>query len=183
MTNPAYFKGLMPVDWGVNEAVPFKLLEPALQTDTTEGKASPPAHNRALLDPGRCHLEIIIAYTSFGPALDRTKISSYVTLTLPTSRGSLSISSTSPTDSPSIDPNDCATNADSVALIHGTRRLMQALLDISAGRAYIERSFHRQGSRPWIPVRLMQRSMRESELQEPRTNTLEAPLLWPGGGY
>jgi hypothetical protein len=52
-------------------------LEPAWQADTTEGTTSPPAHNRALLDPGRCHLETIIAYTSFGPPPDGTKISSY----------------------------------------------------------------------------------------------------------
>ena len=67
MANPAYFKGLMPVDWVVNETVPFELLEPALQANTTEGTTSPPAHNRALLDPCRCHLEIITAYTSFSP--------------------------------------------------------------------------------------------------------------------
>jgi hypothetical protein len=98
MANPAYFKGLMPVDWVINETVPFELLEPALQANTTEGTTSPPAHNRALLDPGRSHLEIITTYTSFGPPPDGTKILSYVMLTLPTSRGSLSVNSTSPTD-------------------------------------------------------------------------------------
>jgi choline dehydrogenase-like flavoprotein len=148
MTNPAYFKGPMPVDWGVNETVPLKLLEPALQIDTTEGTISPPAHNRVLLDPGRCHLEIVIAYTSFGPPPDGTKISSYVMLTLPTSRGSLNINSTSPTEPPSIDPNDYATNVDRVALIHGTRRLMQTLLDTSAGRAYIKSEFPPPGFAP-----------------------------------
>lgn len=138
MTNPAYFKGLMPVDWVVNEAVPAKLLEPALQADNAEAGQISAAQSRALLDPRRCHIETLILYSTVGAPPDGTQIMSSTMLLLPTSRGSVSLTSASPTDPPAINPNDYATHADRVSLIYGTRRVMQALLDTTAGRAYIE---------------------------------------------
>lgn len=138
MTAPAYFKGLLPIDWAVNEALPSNLLEPATRADIAEGNTESIAQSGSLLDPGRCHVETLIVYSTVGTPPDGTQITSSVMLLLPTSRGSVTITSASPTDPPAINPNDYATNADRVSLIYGTRRVLQALLDTSAGKAYIE---------------------------------------------
>jgi choline dehydrogenase-like flavoprotein len=138
MTAPAYFKGLMPVDWVINEAVPSNLLEPALRADVAEATTTFVTQSHSLLDPGRCHIETLIIYSTVGTPPDGTEIMSSAMLLLPTSRGSVTITSASPTDLPVINSNDYATKADNVSLIYGTRRVMQALLDISADKAYIE---------------------------------------------
>lgn len=70
--------------------------------------------------------------------MNGTYIASSVMLNMPTSRGSVGISSTSPEDSPLIDSNYYATKADSVSLLHETRRVLQLLLGTLTGKAYIE---------------------------------------------
>jgi choline dehydrogenase-like flavoprotein len=138
MIAPAYFKGLLPVDWAVNETVPSNLLEPALQADIAEGTTNSTTQSASLLGPDRCHVERLIVYSTVGTPPDGTQITSSVMLHLPTSRGSVSITSASPADPPAINPNDYATKADRVSLMYGTRRVAQALLDAPAGKAYIE---------------------------------------------
>jgi choline dehydrogenase-like flavoprotein len=128
----------MPVDWVVNEAVPSNLLEVALRADIAEERIDSIYQSASKLYPGRCHIETLIVYSTVSTPLDGTQIMSSVMLLLPTSRGSISISSASPTDPPVINPNNYATKADSVSLIYGTRRVLQALLDTSAGKAYVE---------------------------------------------
>jgi choline dehydrogenase-like flavoprotein len=59
-------------------------------------------------------------------------------LFLPTSRGCISIASNSATDKPVIDSNYYTTSVDRTALIYGTRRVLQAFLETSAGKSFIE---------------------------------------------
>ena len=134
LTNGAYFKGL-PCDWAVNEAVPSELLESAVQKD---GES---ALNHSLLEPGRHHVETFVVYSPAGvPGIptDGTHIGASIMLLLPTSRGTVNITSSSVADSPAIDSNYYSTHVDRVALQYGTRRILQALLGTSAGKAYIE---------------------------------------------
>ncbi|KAL8961726.1 MAG: hypothetical protein Q9193_001759 [Seirophora villosa] len=131
----AYVKGL-PCDWTVNEGTPPDLLLPALQADAANGKVD----QQSLSDPSRTLVETMVMYSALGaPVPDG---SSYVTtstmLLLPTSRGSLEIVSSSPKDYPAIDPNYYDTEADRVALIHGVRRVTEALLKTSAAKSYVE---------------------------------------------
>ncbi|MCJ1358220.1 MAG: hypothetical protein MMC33_008219 [Icmadophila ericetorum] len=130
LTDPAYFKG-MPVDWIVNEATPFHLLEAALKEDGID---------RSLLERP-CHTESLVLYSTLGAPhipMNGTYVSTSVMLLNSTSRGSVSIASALPTDQPVIDPNHYATKADQVCLIHGTRRILQALLGTPEGQKYFD---------------------------------------------
>ncbi|MCJ1439475.1 hypothetical protein MMC27_008869 [Xylographa pallens] len=131
-TDPAFLKGL-PCDWAINEPVPSHLLGPALKEDGEIDKHHP------LLHPSRPHVEYTILYAGFGLPTppDGTIIASSTMLLLPTSRGSVTISSASPTDPPVIDPNYYSTQADRTALVYGTRRVMQALMETSAGKDFV----------------------------------------------
>ena len=138
--DPALFKG-MPCDWVVNEAVPKNILEPAVHADNQGASSSGKEHNLSLLHPSRSHLETTILYAPAGATnlpVDGNYIASSVMLCLPTSRGSITLSSASPTEPPIIDSNYYDTNTDRVSLIYGTRRILEALLDTSAGKAHIE---------------------------------------------
>ena len=140
----AFFKG-MPCDWAVNEGLPLHLLEPSLQSDAASGKNS----DNSLLDPDRCHIETMVVYSPMGAPvpLDGSYITTSVMLLVPTSRGSVSITSSSPNDAPNINPNYFDTEFDRRTLIYGTRRVAQALLGTSEGRAYVEA----EDSPPGIP--------------------------------
>lgn len=135
-TEPAYFKGL-PIDWAVNETVPSEILEPAVQEDEANLMTKSTADIRALLDPGRCHVETLVLYTSLD-APDGSLITTSAMLLLPTSRGTVTIASANPSDPPVIDSNFYSTNADRVSLIYATRRVLQALLGTAAGKEYFE---------------------------------------------
>ncbi|KAL2216849.1 putative glucose dehydrogenase [Thermoascus aurantiacus ATCC 26904] len=151
LADPAYFKGL-PADWAVNEAVPSHLLEPAVQEDEASlAKTRSTADTRALLDPGRSHVEILVVYTSLGPPMDGSLITTSTMLLLPTSRGTITLASASPSDPPVIDSNFYSTHADRVSLIYGTRRVLQALLDTAAGKEYIESEVPPPGMPPLTP--------------------------------
>ena len=133
--DPAFYKGL-PCDWAVNEGVPSQLLRPARQADAASGKLS----DESILDPTRCLVETMVVYSPVGAPvpIDGSYIATSVMLLVPTSRGSINIISASPTDAPVIDTNYYDTEVDRVALVYGTRRVINALLETSAGRSYIE---------------------------------------------
>ncbi|QSZ32967.1 hypothetical protein DSL72_002550 [Monilinia vaccinii-corymbosi] len=59
-------------------------------------------------------------------------------LTLPTSRGEVTLASSSPNDVPSMDPNYFSTCVDKAALIHGVQRLLQCLSQTTSGQDFIE---------------------------------------------
>lgn len=137
-TSPAYYKG-MPCDWAVKEAVPTNLLSTALRADSVSDVDA-----AALLHPTRCHLETQIIYAPAGAdhvglslPMDGTHVASSVMLLLPTSRGTISLASTSAIDPPVINPNYYATSTDHAALIYGARRVMKAMLDTAGGKEFI----------------------------------------------
>ncbi|KAL2815099.1 hypothetical protein BJX63DRAFT_169417 [Aspergillus granulosus] len=137
LSDPIFLQGF-PCDWAVNQGVPRGLLEAAMRKDEQNG------HNmtdESLLLPDRPLVETLAVYaTASGPniPLDGSMIMTSVMLLGSTSRGVINITSPSPIDPPMVDSNYFDTEVDKVTLIHGVRRTMQALLDTSALRNYIE---------------------------------------------
>ena len=96
---PAYFKGL-PCDWAVNEEVPSNLLQGSKESDPSVGKAN------------RCHVESTVLYAPTGiPGIpmNGSFITRSVMLNLPTSRGSVTLASASPSNLPLITSNYIST--------------------------------------------------------------------------
>jgi choline dehydrogenase-like flavoprotein len=56
---------------------------------------------------------------------------------LPTSRGSVTLTSTDPADSPAIDPNYYATEFDRVLLRTGIRQVVKLMLDTPDGQSFV----------------------------------------------
>ena len=137
-SNPAFLKG-MPCDWAIKESVPSQILSTALRSDSM-----PDSDAAAYSQPSRCHLETMILYAPGGAEhvglklpMDGTYISSSLMLTLPTSRGQLSLSSDSISNAPVIDPCYYTTATDRATLIYGAKRLAEALKDTKAGKECI----------------------------------------------
>ena len=70
--------------------------------------------------------------------MDGSIIATSTMLLLPSSRGTVTLASTSTTDPPIIDPNYYSTHVDRATLIQGTKLVMQALQATPAGKAYVE---------------------------------------------
>jgi choline dehydrogenase-like flavoprotein len=137
LSDPIFLHGF-PCDWAVNQAVPREILEPALRRDEQRGHTT---GDESLLIPDRPLVETLAVYASGGvPGVptDGSVIMTSVMLLGATSRGVISISSADPTDPPLVDANYFDTEVDKVTLIHGAQRTMQALLDTSAAKDYIE---------------------------------------------
>ncbi|ATZ52510.1 hypothetical protein BCIN_08g02090 [Botrytis cinerea B05.10] len=133
LADPAFFKG-MPVDWIVNEALPADQLKKALTED------GDPSDSHGLDDASRTHVETMVVYNPLAPGVpvNGSFIATSVMLTLPTSRGSLELASASPNEPPIIRPNYFSTAVDRAVLIHGVRRLLQALTFTQAGKDVVE---------------------------------------------
>ena len=138
-TSPAYFKGL-PGDWTVRAPIPSNVLNDLIN------KSSDDSHASAVLSPSRCHLETAIFYVPAGAELvglelpqDGLHVASSLMLMLPTSRGQLSLASTSIADSPRFDPQYYTTAADRGTLIQGVQHLTQVLLGSATGKAIFEK--------------------------------------------
>ena len=133
LEDPAFSIGL-PTDCVVNEGLPRDLLEKVLDEDGIMG-----TERAALIESGRCFLEFLVLYHPLSPVVpvDGTYVSTSVMLTLPTSRGSVSIS-TSPEAPPVIHPGYFATALDRLALVHGVRRMLQLMLATEALQPYID---------------------------------------------
>lgn len=137
-SNSAYLKG-MPCDWAIKESVPPHILSAALRSGSMSD-----SDMAALSQPARCHLETMIIYAPGGAEhvglklpMDGTYISSSLMLTLPTSRGQVSLASGSIADPPVTDANYYATATDWATLIYGAKRLAEALKDTRAGKECI----------------------------------------------
>ncbi|KAG8531259.1 uncharacterized protein KY384_004617 [Bacidia gigantensis] len=129
LKHPAFAKGL-PQDWVIRE----RFEDPGELTDS------------ALLHPARQHIETIVVYApaaarhaGVDAPLDGYHIATSTMLLLPTSRGTITLSSAAITDPPIIDPNYYSTAADKAILIHGVERTRQALLGTKAGKSFVER--------------------------------------------
>ncbi|TEY59619.1 hypothetical protein BOTCAL_0190g00070 [Botryotinia calthae] len=116
LTDPAFFKGI-PVDWIVNEASPADQLKKVLTEDGN------PSDSHGLGD---------------AIPVNGNFVATSVMLTLPISRGSLELASASPNEPPIIQPNYFSTAVDRAVLIHGVRRLLQALTFTQAGKDVVE---------------------------------------------
>jgi choline dehydrogenase-like flavoprotein len=123
---PEYAMG-SPVDWlaiaGVN-------LENVRQGLAMDGASA----DHALLKPERPHTEMVVVYGPVGVSIpgiqapfDGTIITAAVLNLLPTSRGSVTIKSSSPSVSPDVDPNYYATHTDRAILRAGVRNLLKVL--------------------------------------------------------
>lgn len=134
--NPAFYKGL-PCDWTINESLPANLVKSALERDVADGKAE---GEESLLDPARTHIETLMLYSPLGAPVpvDGSYIATSVMLSVPMSRGSVTISSASPTDAPVIEPHYYDTEFDRQTLIYGTCRIAARLLTTKAGKRYVE---------------------------------------------
>jgi choline dehydrogenase-like flavoprotein len=95
LADPVFLKGL-PVDWIVNEALPNPLLRQALVEDGND------LDQQELGKCGRTHVETMILYRPYVPGIpvDGTYIATSVMVTLPTSRGRVGLTSSSPNDPP-----------------------------------------------------------------------------------
>ncbi|KAF2260271.1 choline dehydrogenase [Lojkania enalia] len=124
-TNPSLFKG-MPYDWVASETVPQHLV----------GK------DAASLDlQGRNLFEVLTVYVPPGiPGIpvDGTHIATSTMLLLPTSRGSVSISSSSPNDLPKVRPNYLSTDTDRQVLMYAARQTLKAILDTGGMKQLVE---------------------------------------------
>ena len=138
--DPTLAKGL-PCDWTINENVPANILTEAFEQDKRESKLPANANWDSILDARRCHTETLVIYSTLGlPGIpvDGSHVTTSMMLLIPTSRGSITISSSSPADDPVIDPNYYDAATDRATMTHGTRRVLQALLGTPAGKEYFE---------------------------------------------
>ncbi|KAL3475778.1 putative glucose dehydrogenase [Aspergillus californicus] len=137
LADPAFTKGF-PADWAINQEVPASTLEPSVRKDALSGHG---ATADSVLIPNRPLVETLAVYAPAGAPgvpMDGSFIMTSVMLLATTSRGTVSISSNSPTDPPVINSNYFDTEVDRAILVYGTRRTMQALLDTPATKDYID---------------------------------------------
>jgi choline dehydrogenase-like flavoprotein len=127
-----------PIDWIVFEQTPKDLLLEAFKRD---GSNADPV----VMDPNCVHSETLVVYCPTGgstgmPKLpfDGTYISTAVLGLMPTSRGSITLASADPKDSPLIDPNFYAKEADRASLRYGVRQVMRMMLGTSEGKDMVQ---------------------------------------------
>lgn len=131
----------MPLDWAVNEHVPADILANAVEKDRHDSKLPSKAVCDSFFDTNQCHTEALVLYTTLGlPGIpqDGSYVTSSMMILAPTSRGTVTLSSASPADNPVIDPNYYDTAIDRAVLIHGTRRILEALLATPSGKEHFE---------------------------------------------
>ena len=118
----------MPMEWIVHSSVPPSALLPALQADG-ETLTAP----KQLLLKERVHTMMLVAYgpMAMGPnrsvPMDGSHISTVALLYQPTSRGSITLSSTNPEDPPVVDPAYYFTQADKVMLRSAVRNILRVV--------------------------------------------------------
>lgn len=127
-----------PIDWIVFEQTPRDLLLEAFNTDSNDVDS-------IVMDPNCVHSEILVIYCLTGAVsgmpvvpFDGTYISTAVLGLMPTSRGSITLSSADPKDSPLIDPNYYATATDRATMRHGVRLAMRVMLGTTEGKDIVE---------------------------------------------
>lgn len=126
-----------PVDWLVTTTVPAGPLKAALEKDEGVGQV---LDDHSLLKGPRSHLEMNLLYAAFGAEaqglqvpLDGKSIMTFYLGCLPTSRGSINLSSNDPSAPPMIDPNYYATETDKHIMREGFRMQSKVLLGTPEG--------------------------------------------------
>ncbi len=147
--DPVYQLGL-PCDWVTYTPAPVELLEAALNKDEensllTAGKGER-SWARGVAQNGRANIETFIVYAPAGAPiqgadipLDGSHITTCVLSMHPTSRCSITLSSSNPRDPPAIDPNYYATESDRVVLRTGIRQAMDVVTSLKTkdGKAIV----------------------------------------------
>ena len=115
-----------PVEWVAAETVPASLLKDALQRDGIQDVDEHP-----LIKQPRAHFEILCVYAPLGlgegykVTVDGTHIATGAMCMLPTSRGTVSLSSADPTAEPIVNPHYFETEADKCMLRYAIRRSLE----------------------------------------------------------
>ena len=129
------FKDGNPIDWIVTASI----------ADTSKAaKLDKLSSHDPLIQQARGHVEFFISYAPiaapafFDYSLAGTHISTPILTLLPTSRGSITLASTDPSDDPIIDPQYFETELDREAFRTGFRLVMHAMLDTEDGQSVIE---------------------------------------------
>lgn len=122
--NPSFFKGL-PYDWVVSEGVPQIVLE--------KHPSGPEFASRNLSEV----LTIYVPPGIPGILIDGSHIATSTMLLLPTSRGTVSLNSSSPKDPPRIQPNYLSTALDRDVLKHAARRTVDMVLGTKSLEKYV----------------------------------------------
>lgn len=123
--NPALFK-FAPWDWMVTQPLPSEIAA----KHGIEGE-----------EQKRTLWESLVAYVPPGiPGIpvDGTHIATSTMLLLPTSRGTVSIRSNSPSEPPRIQPNYFSTALDRDTLVHAARQTLKAVLTTSSMKTIVE---------------------------------------------
>ena len=134
---PSYIKGT-PLDWVVTQTVPSEDIQRA---STADGDESDEVNG--LLSSSRSMTETLVVYAGANPEtpqipMDGSHITTTVVGLLPTSRGSVTLTSNDFRDPPQIDPNYNATQVDRCVMRSGLRSLMRALLDTKEGQMIVQ---------------------------------------------
>ena len=137
--HPTYLEGF-PTDYIIAESAPNAVIKSALQVDFPEDSVT---DNHPHLLPPRSHYEILPMYaptevplTNMNIPLDGSIISIGIINLLPTSRGSIALSSTDPAADPLFNPNYYATHTDRAVMRAAMRRNMSAF-ETPEGQAII----------------------------------------------
>lgn len=123
--NPALFK-FLPWDWVVSEPLPTEIIS---------------KHESTVENQKRNLYEIITVYAPPGiPGIpvDGTHIATSTMLLRPTSRGVVSIRSSSPSDAPRIQPSYLSTLLDRDTLVHAARKTLKAMLATGSMKDIVE---------------------------------------------
>jgi choline dehydrogenase-like flavoprotein len=134
LADPAFAKGL-PADWTANEGPPRDILEAALDEDGVTGK-----EREDLLQPGRVFVETLVIYHPMVPGIpvDGSFVATSTMLTLPSSRGRITLAAEGDTNIPHIEPNYFSTALDRACLVYGVRRLLKIMFETDAMKSYVE---------------------------------------------
>ena len=129
------FKDGNPIDWIVTASI----------ADTSKAvKQDKLASDDPLVRQARGHVEFFISYAPiaasafFDYSLVGTHISTPILTLLPTSRGTIMLASTDPSNDPIIDPQYFETELDREAFRTGFRLVMRTMLDTEYGQSIIE---------------------------------------------
>ncbi|KAF4625318.1 hypothetical protein G7Y89_g12849 [Cudoniella acicularis] len=171
--NPAYMLGL-PLDWVAVHTVPAQGLKDALVHDGE--MASLDVSHTQLDDRSQLEFYIIYAAASADPPIpfDGTHISSSVVGLLPTSRGSVTISSNNPHDDPVIDPNYYATEHDKYVMRSGLKLVGKMLLETQEGLNIVTQEAVPDGLKPLSSI------LNDEDL-DARVRASGNTLFHPGG--
>lgn len=145
--DPIYQKG-SPSDWLVTASVPSEGLKAALAKDL----GGPVSDDHPFLKSPRSHIEMDIMYTVSRPEgvdlsvpVDGSAIMTYFFQCLPTSRGTVRLSSPDPRAAPIIDPNHYATEVDRFVFRHAWRMQAQLMQETPEGRDLVAHEIRPDG--------------------------------------